>query len=78
LKINIIDIVIIITTTITITTTTIIIITVTIIIIIIIISPSQSTAGLRPLQYPAISLDPRSLASSSCQPSCANRHSYWL
>jgi hypothetical protein len=77
LKINIIDIVIIITTTITITTTTIIIITVTIIIIII-ISPSQSTAGLRPLQYPAISLDPRSLASSSCQPSCANRHSYWL
>jgi hypothetical protein len=44
--------------------------------IIITISP-QFTAGHRPLQYPAISLDLRLLASSSCQPSCANRHSTW-
>jgi hypothetical protein len=42
---------------------------------IIIISPLQSTAGHRPLQRLAISLDPRLLASSSCQPSCTNRHS---
>jgi hypothetical protein len=45
------------------------------IIIIIIIRPLQ-TAGHRPLQYLAISLDLR-LASSSCQPPCANRHSTW-
>jgi hypothetical protein len=49
----------------------------TIIIIIIIISLSQSTVGHRPLQYPAISLDLRQLASSSCQTFCANRHSTW-
>jgi hypothetical protein len=42
---------------------------------IIIISPLQSTAGHTPLQFLAISLDLRLLASSSCQPSCANRHS---
>jgi hypothetical protein len=46
-------------------------------IIIIIIIPSQSTAGHRPLQVLAISLDPRPLASSSCQPSCASRYSTW-
>jgi hypothetical protein len=45
--------------------------------IIIIISLSQSTAGHMLLQYPAISLDLRLLASSSCQPSCANRLSTW-
>jgi hypothetical protein len=44
---------------------------------IIIISLSQSTAEHRPLQYLAISLDLRLLASSSCQPFCANRHSTW-
>jgi hypothetical protein len=37
----------------------------------------QSTAGHRPLQFLAISLDPRLLASSSCQPAYANRHSTW-
>jgi hypothetical protein len=42
-----------------------------------IIRPPQSTAGHRPLQFLAISLDPRLLASSSCQPSCANRYSTW-
>jgi hypothetical protein len=47
-------------------------------IIIIIISPLQSTAGHRPLQLLVISLDIRLLASSSCQPSCANRHIYIL
>jgi hypothetical protein len=46
-------------------------------IIIIIISLSQSTAGHRPLQLLAISLDLRLLASSSHQPSCVNRHSTW-
>jgi hypothetical protein len=45
--------------------------------IIIIISPPQSTAGHRPLQLLAISLDLRLLESSSRQPSCANRHSTW-
>jgi hypothetical protein len=47
--------------------------------IIIIISPLQSTAGhtRRPLQFLAISLDPWLLASSSCQPFCANHHSTW-
>jgi hypothetical protein len=35
------------------------------------------TVGHRPLQCLAISLDLRLLASSSCQPSCANRHSTW-
>jgi hypothetical protein len=44
---------------------------------IIIISPSQSTAGHTLLQVLAISLDPRRLASSSCQPSCASGHSTW-
>jgi hypothetical protein len=39
--------------------------------IIIIISPLQSTAGHRPLQSLAISLDPGLLASTSCQPFCA-------
>jgi hypothetical protein len=47
------------------------------IIIIIIISPLQSTAGNRPLQLLAISLDPQLLASSSCQLSSANHHSNW-
>jgi hypothetical protein len=42
---------------------------------IIIISLLQSTAGHRPLQYLAISLDLRLLASSSRQPFCVNRHS---
>jgi hypothetical protein len=51
-----------------------IIIIIIIIITITIISLSQSTAGHRPFQYPAISLDLRLLASSSCQPSCANPH----
>jgi hypothetical protein len=37
-----------------------------------------TTAGHRPLQCLAISLYLRLLASSSCQPSCANRHSTWL
>jgi hypothetical protein len=46
-------------------------------IIIIIISLLQSTAGHRPLQCLAVALDLRLLASSSCQPSCANRHSIW-
>jgi hypothetical protein len=46
-------------------------------IIIIIISPLQSTAGHRPLQLLAISLDLRLFAKSSCQPSCANRHCTW-
>jgi hypothetical protein len=45
--------------------------------IIIIISPLQSTAGHRPLQLLAILLDLRLHASSSCQPSWANRHSTW-
>jgi hypothetical protein len=44
---------------------------------VIIVSPLQSTAGHRPLQLLAISLDLRLLASSSCQPSCANHHSTW-
>jgi hypothetical protein len=39
--------------------------------------PQQSTAGHRPLQFLAISLDLRLLAFSYCQPSCANRHSTW-
>jgi hypothetical protein len=56
----------------------IIIITITIIIIIIIYQqPTQFTAGHRPLQFLTISLDPRLLASSSCQPSCAYRHFTW-
>jgi hypothetical protein len=42
--------------------------------IIIIISLPQSTAGHRPLQSPATSLD---LRTSSCQPPCANRHYTW-
>jgi hypothetical protein len=46
-------------------------------IIIIIITLLQSTAGHRPLQLLAISLDLRLLASSSSQPFCANRHSTW-
>jgi hypothetical protein len=46
-------------------------------IIIIIISPLKSTAGYRSLQLHAVSLDLLRLASSSCQPSCANRHSTW-
>jgi hypothetical protein len=46
-------------------------------VIIIIISLLQSTAGHRPLQSFAISLGLRLLASSFCQPSCANRHSTW-
>jgi hypothetical protein len=41
------------------------------------ISPLQSTAGHKPLQFLAISLGLRLLASSSCQPSCINRHSTW-
>jgi hypothetical protein len=45
--------------------------------VIIIISPLQSTAGHRPLQLLAIWFDLRLLASSSRQPSCANRHSTW-
>jgi hypothetical protein len=44
-------------------------------IIIIIISPLQSSTGHKPLQMLAIALDLRLLASCSCQPSCANRHS---
>jgi hypothetical protein len=44
---------------------------------IIIISPLQSTDGHRLLQLLNISLDLRLLASTSCQPSCANRHSTW-
>jgi hypothetical protein len=44
--------------------------------VIIIISPLQSTAGHRPLQFLTILLNLR-LASSSCQPSYANRHSAW-
>jgi hypothetical protein len=44
---------------------------------IIIIGPLQSTAGYRLLQLLAILLDLRLLASSSCQPSCANHHSNW-
>jgi hypothetical protein len=48
-----------------------------IIIIIIIISLPQSTAGHRPLQSLAISLDLLLLTSSSCQPSSANRYSTW-
>jgi hypothetical protein len=43
----------------------------------IITSPLQSTAGHRPLQLLVISLDLRLLASSFCQPSCANPHSTW-
>jgi hypothetical protein len=43
--------------------------------IIIIISPLLSTAGHRPLQSLAMSLDLRLLASSSCHPSRVNRHS---
>jgi hypothetical protein len=46
-------------------------------IIIIVISPLQYTAGHRPLQLLAISLDLGLLASSFCQPSCVNRHSTW-
>jgi hypothetical protein len=45
------------------------------IIIIIITSQPQSTAGHMILQFLTLSLDPRLPASSSCQPSCANRHS---
>jgi hypothetical protein len=44
---------------------------------IIIISQLQSIAGHRTIQLLAISLDLRLLASSSCQSSCANRHSAW-
>jgi hypothetical protein len=47
------------------------------IMIIIIISPLQFATGYRPLQLLAISLDPRLLASRSCQPSYVNRHSTW-
>jgi hypothetical protein len=43
---------------------------------IIIISPLQSTAAHGLLQFLAISLDLRLLVSS-CQQSCANRHSTW-
>jgi ABC-type polysaccharide transport system permease subunit len=43
--------------------------------IIIIVSLLQSTAGHRPFLSFAISLDLRLLASSSCQQTCANRHS---
>jgi hypothetical protein len=39
-----------------------------------IISPLQSTAGHRPLQLLAISLDLRLLASRSSQPSCVKKH----
>jgi hypothetical protein len=46
--------------------------------IIIIISPLQSTAGHKRLQLLAIPLDLRLHASSSCQPSCINRHFTWL
>jgi hypothetical protein len=42
--------------------------------LIIIISPPQSTAGHRPLQSLAISLDLQLLASSSRRPSCVNCH----
>jgi hypothetical protein len=45
--------------------------------VIINISPLQSTAGRKPLQFRANSLDPRLLASSSCRPSCPNRHTTW-
>jgi hypothetical protein len=41
------------------------------------ISLLQSVAGHRPLQFLAISLDPRLLAPNSCQPCCPNRHSTW-
>jgi hypothetical protein len=41
--------------------------------IIIIINPLQSTAGQKLLQLLVISLNLRLLASSSCQPPCANR-----
>jgi hypothetical protein len=41
------------------------------------ISSLQSTAGHRPFQLLVILLDVWLLASSSCQPSCANRHSTW-
>jgi hypothetical protein len=44
---------------------------------IIISSSLQSTAGHGPLQLLAISLDLWLLTSSSCQPSCANRHFTW-
>jgi hypothetical protein len=44
---------------------------------VLIISPPQSTAGHRLLQLLALSFDLRLLASSSRQPSCANRHSTW-
>jgi hypothetical protein len=37
----------------------------------------QPTTGHRSLQYFTISLDLRLLGSSSCQQSCANRHSTW-
>jgi hypothetical protein len=47
-------------------------------IIIIIIILLQFTAGHKPLQSLAISLDLGLLASSSCQPSSANRLSTWL
>jgi hypothetical protein len=40
--------------------------------------PKLLSYGHRPLQLLAISLELRLLASSSCQPSCANRHSTWL
>jgi hypothetical protein len=38
---------------------------------------SSFKAGHRSLQFLAISLDLRLLASSSCQSSCANRHYTW-
>jgi hypothetical protein len=44
---------------------------------IIIISPLQSTAGHRPLQLRAISLDLRLFLLNSCQPSCAKHYSTW-
>jgi hypothetical protein len=44
-------------------------------IVTIIISPPQSSAGHSPLLLFAISLDLQLLASSSCHPYCANRHS---
>jgi hypothetical protein len=38
---------------------------------------SATTAGHRPLQLLAFSLDLRLLASSYCQPFCTNHHSIW-
>jgi hypothetical protein len=43
----------------------------------IIVSLLQFTAKHRPPQLLAILVELRLLASSSCQPSCANRHSTW-